>query len=69
MHRLGNIGKKGRAPGYNHLDSGQVVVVDQRMLCQRDNDRRHHVKLPNAVILNELQKWLQIEAGMVTTQP
>jgi len=39
------------------------------MLCQRDNGRRHHVKLPNAVILNELQKWLQIEAGMVTTQP
>jgi hypothetical protein len=60
---LGELGAQRRGARQDQLERRQVVVVDDRLLGQRQDHRRHRVEVREAVVLDEAEGADEVEPG------
>ena len=59
---LGELRSQRRGPRHDVLDRGEVALVHRRVLGERQRDRRHDEGPRDAVLLNQVEKLLEVEA-------
>ena len=59
----GEFGTQRSRSREDRLEAGKVIVVHQRVLGERQHDRRHEIGLCHRMVLDYSQKLLEIEAG------
>ena len=57
----GQLRRQRRGAGEHHLQSREVVLVDERVLGQRDHHRRGHERAGEPVLLVEGEELLEVE--------